>query len=80
MDSEPAKAMGCQVGGGGAKPAFDCNAALGNFARLQKTRCTVKDWKTFNNLPAEHVFIINMMLLMYLPSWNALVFRGNPLF
>lgn len=37
IGSEPAKAMGCQVGGGGAKPAFDCNAALGNFARLQKT-------------------------------------------
>jgi len=25
--------MGCEVAGGGGGPAFDCNAALGNFAR-----------------------------------------------
>ena len=42
----PAKAMGCQVGGGGAKPAFDCNAALGNFARRLED---------FNNPPAANV-------------------------
>jgi len=43
------EAMGCQVGGGGAKPAFDCNAALGNFARAwsppKKQWCCSKQGK-----------------------------------
>jgi hypothetical protein len=58
--------MGCEVAGGGGGPAFDCNAALGNFARRKSLSiCVSYTIRTYHIYHVYHIYHIYMSYISY---------------